>query len=162
MDITIVGVDPGSTTGIFVLHTRDGRADLSLSCSGQVKDYRSVLNTVSGIVVTDDRYLNCVLAVEKFVVGSRAGRSATPKGGENARVVVALLGTLPCFAYYRSASQVKPWATDKRLKAAGLLALTSSTHTRDAARHALFCAVHDGYLPDPLSDRWKLYEPETL
>jgi hypothetical protein len=47
---------------------------------------------------------------------------------------------------------VKPWATDERLEAAGLLDLTKGMrHARDAARHALFTAVKDGGVPDPLS-----------
>jgi hypothetical protein len=47
---------------------------------------------------------------------------------------------------------VKPWATDERLAAAGLLDPTKGMrHARDAARHALFCAVRDFGLPDPLS-----------
>jgi hypothetical protein len=52
----------------------------------------------------------------------------------------------------RSASTVKPWATDARLERAGLLDLTAGMrHARDAARHALFCAVKNCGLPDPLS-----------
>jgi hypothetical protein len=49
---------------------------------------------------------------------------------------------------------VKPWAVDKRLHAAGLLDMTAGMrHARDAARHALFCAVKDYGLPDPLSSK---------
>lgn len=52
----------------------------------------------------------------------------------------------------RPAAAVKPWATDKRLEAAGLMAPTEKfTDARDAARHALYCAVADLGLPDPLS-----------
>jgi hypothetical protein len=55
-------------------------------------------------------------------------------------------------SYARSAADVKPWATDTRLQAAGLLDLTKGMrHARDAARHALFCAVCDFGLTDPLS-----------
>lgn len=51
----------------------------------------------------------------------------------------------------RPAGMVKPWATDKRLEAAGLLeAAGSSPHVRDAGRHLLFSACQAG-LPDPLS-----------
>jgi hypothetical protein len=47
---------------------------------------------------------------------------------------------------------VKPWATDKRLTAAGLLAMTAKmADARDACRHALYTAVHDAGIPDPLS-----------
>ncbi len=54
----------------------------------------------------------------------------------------------------RHSSAVFPWATDKRLRAAGLYeATTGLVHARAASRHALFAAVHDGGLPDPLSRR---------
>jgi hypothetical protein len=49
---------------------------------------------------------------------------------------------------------VKPWATDTRLAAAGLMEPTTGMrHARDAARHALFAAVKTYGLPDPLSAR---------
>ena len=52
---------------------------------------------------------------------------------------------------WRSASDVKPWARG-RLARAGLLDMTvKSVDARDAAMHALFSAVHDAGLPDPLS-----------
>jgi hypothetical protein len=54
----------------------------------------------------------------------------------------------------RTAALVKPWATDKRLVAAGLLDITRGLpHARDGARHALFSAHHDSGAPDPLSSR---------
>jgi len=98
------------------------------------------------------------LAAERFVVGPRAGRSRTPSGGAAARTV---LGDLEAWAdslgidfVLRSASEVKPWATDARLAAAGLLEPTTGMrHARDGARHALFCACKTYGLPDPLSAR---------
>ena len=57
-----------------------------------------------------------------------------------------------CKLHIRTAGEVKPWATDKRLHTAGLLDLTAGMrHARDAARHALYSAVRDYGLPDPLS-----------
>jgi hypothetical protein len=56
--------------------------------------------------------------------------------------------------FQRPAAHVKPWATDERLEAAGLLEATKGMrHARDAARHALFAACKDGGIPDPLSKR---------
>ena len=53
-----------------------------------------------------------------------------------------------------NAARVKSWAKHERLDAAGLLEVTNGmTHARDAARHAMFVAVHDGGAPDPLSRR---------
>ena len=54
----------------------------------------------------------------------------------------------------RPAGLVLPWATNHRLAAAGLMAPTvGMPHARDAARHALYAAVRDGGMPDPLSTR---------
>jgi hypothetical protein len=51
----------------------------------------------------------------------------------------------------RCAADVKPWATDKRLEAAGMLGHTSDMkHANDAARHALYTAKHDARMEDPL------------
>jgi hypothetical protein len=50
------------------------------------------------------------------------------------------------------AAAVKPWVTDRRLEAAGLLALTSRMHhARDAARHALFALAKAEVFAHPLS-----------
>ena len=92
-----------------------------------------------------------LVAVERFVVRGRAIADQRLTLDQ-----VANLQTLHPGAKVRSASEVKPWATDDRLEKAGLLAATKGMrHSRDAARHALFAAVHDGGLPDPLSKDWK-------
>ncbi|TDB80191.1 hypothetical protein E1091_19330 [Micromonospora fluostatini] len=100
-----------------------------------------------------------VVAYERFVVGRRAGQSSSAAAGERTRTMV---GEVEAWArgaqwrrvYARSAAEVKPWATDLRLAAAGLLDLTKGMrHARDAARHALYCAVRDLGLADPLSRR---------
>ncbi|MET0423635.1 MAG: hypothetical protein ABW046_07165 [Actinoplanes sp.] len=98
------------------------------------------------------------IALEQFVVGRRAARSSSPAAGAVTRSMVGVVtswSSLPNLTLrQRSASEVKPWATDKRLHAAGLLDPTiGMRHARDAARHALFCAVSDYGLPDPLSSR---------
>jgi hypothetical protein len=105
-----------------------------------------------------------IVGVERFVLGAKSYRSGSP-GGVTRDLVGQLIeafndhdstadGRLGGRFFQRNASQVKAWATDARLDAAGLLAATKGmTHARDAARHALFAAVHDGGIPDPLSQR---------
>lgn len=141
----VIGVDPGGTTGICVF---DGA-------------YRDLLQTTPGLVVPIVRALmhvapDSVLAIERFVVGYRASRSSTPKAGEITRgLIVALVNAgsdLGVRVIQRSASEVKPWATDARLTAAGITA-KGMPHARDGARHALFAAVRDCGLPDPLSKK---------
>ncbi|MCL2781625.1 MAG: hypothetical protein FWD74_09115, partial [Actinomycetia bacterium] len=103
-----------------------------------------------------------LIAVERFVVGSRAARSRAPGGGAAAQAVIAELVALvrelarerDAALAARSAATVKLWAADKRLAAAGWLRATEGMpHARDAARHALFAAVAAGVVPDPLSAR---------
>lgn len=143
----VIGVDPGRTTGIAVY---DGLGDAEL------------LQTTPGVVhEVVDALLSCIgphrprlVAIERFVVGTRASRSASAKAGETTRELIGMVRATAirhnAAVVERSASEVKPWATDKRLEAAGLL-VRGMPHACDAARHALYAAVKDGGLPDPLS-----------
>lgn len=194
MTVSIIGIDPGGTTGVALLQMwpgDDGAPRYCLPISFQVKGMGAgaenvvtrlreefgLLFATSGI---NRRKL--VFAVEAFVVGSRAGRSATPQAGELARKIIGQVHALALdleanVVVSRSASQVKAWATDVRLKAATgavgpgdgrhgtggvpmpslLVATQGKPHARDAARHALFAAVQDVRWPDPLS---RLYAAE--
>jgi hypothetical protein len=94
--------------------------------------------------------------VEGFAPGHGAG--SVMKAGRVTRDQVRELedaaGQYGVVMSERYMGRVKPWATDKRLEAAGLLALTAGgAHCRAAMRHALFCATHDCGYPDPLSRR---------
>lgn len=143
----VIGVDPGLTTGICVLDLGDMSAEL-VQCTPT-----AVLPILRGITEGD---VVAVLAVERFVVGPRAARSSTPRAGQITRELIEELRAWghPDRCVLRSASQVKPWATDERLAAAGLLAPGKGMpHARDGARHALFSAVADCGAPDPLSSR---------
>jgi hypothetical protein len=150
--VFIVGIDPGPVVGVtrlFLGTVWDGRM-LGESGVGQVDP------SLLGALLTGLEPYRPTIAIERFVVGSRAGRSATAKAGEEARNVVTYVdewaARLGFPVFMRSAAEVKPWATDERLKAAGLLDITAGMrHARDAARHALFCAVKTYGLPDPLS-----------
>lgn len=144
MNTRVIGIDPGPTPGIVRLELGQHRitgVDV-VQCSGSA--LWDVLQAL-----TADWYV-----VEKFVVRGRASRSSTPGAGEETRGQIGALSRLFPGIVERSASQVKPWATDARLDAAVLLEdLKGMRHARDAARHALFAAVHDLGLPDPLSRR---------
>lgn len=147
---TVLGIDPGQTTGIYLLDA-DERAGEYLQASPGV-----VLIVVRGLLEREDI---AVLAIERFVVGPRAARSSTPKAGQIARELIVSVASMGEAEFgtkvvLRAAAEVKPWATDARLDAAGLLASTKGApHARDAARHALFAAVKDCGIPDPLSRR---------
>lgn len=149
----VVGVDPGATTGICALTYLD-------AVDGLYAGPAIVLETAAGDAVDlivrilaehRRRRYETLLAVEQFVVSQRAAHSATAQAGQVTRELIAeLTGHAPM--YVRSAATVKPWATDRRLRAAGLYAATKGyNHARDAARHALYTAVKTHAAPDPLS-----------
>ena len=139
---TVIGIDPGPIPGIVLLEVVAGR----LVTTEAAQCTAGILWDVVRAIDAD------LLAVERYVVGRRAGRSATSSAGQITRDQVGALQRLYPDARLRNAGQVKPWATDTRLEAAGLLELCKGMrHARDAGRHALYAAVHDGGLTDPLS-----------
>jgi hypothetical protein len=149
----ILGIDPGPIPGIVRLQLDDHGALVDAQAMQITPD---LIDPVLCMLAQDDRP---VVAVERFVVGNRAARSSTAQAGEATRgligAVEAWAFAYGCKLHARAAADVKPWATDKRLEAAGLLEplTTGMRHARDAARHALFCAVRDYGLADPLSSK---------
>lgn len=156
-----IGIDPGPTPGFGLLIWSEEtgrlvRAEL-VQCS----------RLLAPVVL--DALISCCpsggpiyVQAETFVVGRRAGKLKTPKGGKAARELGAELqaGATPLTHgsqwRERTASIVKGWATTDRLAKAGLLELSAgSIHARDGLRHALFTACRDGGLTDPLSSSWK-------
>lgn len=150
MSWLVVGIDPGPTPGIVALYD-NGKSSV-IQC-----DRHSTRSIVGMLLML--KYERRTLAVERFVLGPRAARSRTPQAGADTRSLIESLRECALMVWdtefvERSASAVKPWATDARLTATGLLDLTKGmTHARDAARHALFAAVHAGLMPDPLSKK---------
>lgn len=146
----VIGVDPGSTTGLAVLTLVDGRYQCEQVLQVPAGDVPKVFEDLFSWDIDGTTRI----ATEAFMIRGRAARSRTPKGGEHARRINGWIhGTFPArMVTSRSASQVKKWATDRRLAAAGILGQTMGMgHARDAQRHALFAARMDLQWPDPLS-----------
>lgn len=160
MNWLVIGVDPGPTPGIVALHgtttQTHGVAASVIQC-----DHDSAALVIRALLSTVDTHdpsgKQPIVAVERFVAGYRASRSRTASAGATTRDLVgALYEAVRGVARFeqRPAAAVKPWATDARLAAAGLLDPTRGMpHARDAARHALYAAVHAQLMPDPLSPR---------
>jgi len=153
---TVIGVDPGPTPGVAVLTLQAG----ALAYADVFQCTHAILPTlVNALILPPDEFgpnergPRYTVALEKFVIGRKSMRAGA--AGHLTRAVIAdLRGGLPDYVFVleRSAAAVKPWATDDRLDRAGLWTITKGMpHARDAARHALFCAVHDRRLPDPLT-----------
>jgi hypothetical protein len=152
----VIGIDTGPIPGIVRLHLDAGRLR-------EVEALQCTWPLASLLVASllDDNHSEwplTLVAVERFAIGAKSKAS-----GRAGRITRDLVGQLQMVAQEhgaryveRTASEVKPWATDIRLAHAGLLEPTKGmTHARDAGRHALFAAVKDGGLPDPLSKGFK-------
>jgi hypothetical protein len=158
VNAVVIGVDPGVTTGIVALHV--GRVSAGEApCSPSVVQCDhltalTVIDALAGVNTGTGAGDPVVLAAESFVVSGRSARSTNSQAGRITQDLLAELKAWPVFTrvLVRPAGAVKPWATDERLAAAGLL-VPDMRHARDAGRHALFAAVHDYAQPDPLSSR---------
>lgn len=148
----VLGIDPGETTGLCALEFSDGRLTNYWICQCNLDSATSVAK-----LFAEQRYASTLWCTEKFVVSNRAGRSSSSKAGANTRDLVGRLLAIAEMReepfYTRSASEVKTWATNNRLKSAGIAPVGG--HSADAARHALFAAVKAGLCKDPLSKEWK-------
>lgn len=150
--IRVIGIDPGPTPGLVRLLFVDG----VLITVDVVQCSSSMLMPIALSLLQGDR-IETYLQVERFVIGRASMRSGSPGAVTRDQVgrlleVAASIGGV--YHVQRPATEVKAWATDKRLSAAALIAPTKGmTHARDAARHALFCAVADGKIRDPLSTK---------
>lgn len=168
--LTVIGVDPGVTTGIAWLRYDEGllcAKPMLIQCSQGAVTF--IVGSLIGRYQLDDAWEyrepaegdRTVLAYEKFVVRYRAGRVSDAKASELTRNLIGWLEGLETSRAKpvitgRSAAEVKPWATDNRLNALGLgLSAGGMSHARDACRHALFAAVRDHNIPDPLSRKAK-------
>jgi hypothetical protein len=152
--VSVIGVDPGPTTGISIL---DYMYDtLSVWTVLQV-DGDSAQGVLEAIMRRRTETLgNAVVKryaqVEPFVTGQSAGTRG-PKADYTRQEAFKLVELLQLWGYavkLRKAADVKTWATDKRLEKARILRPPENRHGNDASRHALYTAVHDAYLPDPL------------
>ena len=154
---TVIGVDVGPIPGIVVLGFKDHR----LIGPGVVQTSANLApEIVSWMLDHTTRFRGgkIVVQAEKFVVGHRSARSSSAGAGQITRDLIGELRRVTagqCPFVQHSAAMVKPWATDARLEAAGLLDATKGMrHARDGARHALYAACKYGGIPDPLGKRW--------
>jgi hypothetical protein len=154
--IVAIGMDPGPIPGIVRLTYSDDR-DLLMADVVQCSAHTALdlLEVLLRVPAGTEVYFQ----VEKFVIGKGSYRSGSP--GARTRDMVGSAITMVqsgrlCVVTQRPAVAAKQWATDKRLDAAGLLdEVKGMQHAKDAARHALYTAVAEGKIPDPLSRKAK-------
>lgn len=150
---SVIGVDPGPSTGIAFLDYVGDQLTGFMSIQIDGKSAVPCLEAILARYYSNPSTIQMRLAqVEAFITGKSAGTK-----GEDAEVTRQLAFNiaerLQMWGYsvqLRKKADVSTWASDKRLKASGLLRPPENRHANDASRHGLFVAVHDGYKPDPL------------
>lgn len=150
----VIGIDPGPTTGVAVLQWCSEPDAWNFAPNGTRVfqcNHGAALDLFDWL---SEAYPYARVAIERWVIGNVS--RASKKDGQITRDLIGRLWAHADHAEHviqrRSASDVKPWATDDRLAHARLLDPTKGMgHARDAARHALYSAVKDYGAPDPMS-----------
>lgn len=145
--VNIIGVDPGPATGLVTLHWPKG----VITWPPEIHAYQcDAASAPLLLVMLLQTHRNWVGQMEHFVHGNLP----------NSPITVALENELADVAENwglrlarRPMATVKPWASEKRLAAAGLIKAVPAkmVDARAAGRHAVYCAVNGAHLPDPLS-----------
>jgi hypothetical protein len=150
-------IDPGSTTGIAVAYWDEE----SWLHPGAYQCDASSAPALLAWLAGQNKPLRVLRAqVEEFRPGTGAGGRGPHASVTRTLVddLTAVLARHRASVHVRCAADVKPWATDRRLSAAGLLEICRGQgHATDAFRHLLFCACHDCGVPDPLSTMRRSY-----
>lgn len=152
-----VGIDPGYDNGVCFLDFRGGVLIGKTLVSVNHESARGVLGAILHARYRSNGIRRRIGSVEAWVDG-KPGTSAGDKAKVTRQLVMEFAEELEEFGYavqVRKAADVKPWATDKRLEAAGIYGKDSALHgagrhAADGARHALFGAWESGICPNPL------------
>ena len=151
MTINIIGVDPGPCTGVVTLHWPNG---------DRYAWWPPVIGAYQCSSESAPRLLGWLLSthhdegwdagqIESFVVGN------LPPSPTTIRMVSELADVAEAWGLHltrRPMAAVKPWANENRLKKSGLITAVPAkmVDAIAAGRHALYCAVRDAGVPDPL------------
>jgi hypothetical protein len=156
---SVVGIDPGPTTGICLIEFVAGYGYPLPECNITLIQANSgtalrVLEAYLSHFYADERITKRYAQVEKFVTGSSAGTRGA-KADLTRQYVMKFAELLQLFGYgvkIRPAADMKSWATGRRLTAAGVPKQPDTMrHAADSAGHCLFAAVKDAQMKDPLA-----------
>lgn len=155
--VVILGGDPGDTTG-YLLGAWGRDSGKVIAAQAYSCDIGAAPHLLSMLLQAFPGLVDA-LALEAFDTRQRGARLA----GTNPTAIREVIETLRGIAVRngithvaaRPPGHVKPWAqAGTRFEASGLSKITSKmADAKDAGKHALFCAVHDFGIPDPLSKR---------
>lgn len=152
-----IGADPGPATGLMFMDYEDARLVgwSAITVPGQC----AVVTLKAHILAyyAGNHVAKRVGSIEHFVTGQSAG-SRGKAADVTRQLEMEIAEILQMFGYkttIRPAADVKPWATDKRLVAAGIplsvVGRTEFRHAMDGGRHCIYGAREAGVIPDPLA-----------
>jgi hypothetical protein len=152
--LVVLGIDPGPHTGFLLAGWRPGEVRAALAAMA----WQCSAAEAPGLLATICTQYGPLIAAAGLEL-FRSGPRAQKLQGTRADITRAGVVTLAALCAehgipvaQRPAADVMNWASDERLEAAGLLAVTAGKqHARAAGRHGLSCAVRHCGLPDPLS-----------
>jgi hypothetical protein len=150
-----LGIDPGGTSGLLLGAWALGRHKTPLFTRNWQCDMAATPELLEWILGSHGASIG-VVAIEAW--DERGRKTAGFSASAMTRLISELYGIAdsrnPGHVRVRPARDVKPWATDRKLEAAGLrpeLFPAAMKHSKDGARHALFAACKDLGLRDPMS-----------
>lgn len=137
--LRIIGIDPGETTGIAVLHVYDGEVVVADALHHDSMQAPHWLHRMLGLNFTG----TTEVVIERFTIsqrtlqGTRSGPMETLYTIGALRYVCDQYGLAP---FFQTPSQAKSAYSDETLRDLDLWPRTSGPHERDALRHALLHA----------------------
>ena len=148
--ITVLGIDPGGTTGLSVVRW-SSLAGWALLSTEEFPGAPSA--TITRAATLGHRFEGLkFIAAERFVEGHRSTRLARTAGSTKARAVLGGLYSLQWPVALAPAAHWKAWMTPARWEAIGFRFPPSTNHDdhRCAAGVAVYLMVKKGFAPDPL------------
>lgn len=148
---TVLGVDPGTTTGLALLHLNDKAPALQLGRQYGWKDGADTvfrLSKVMAIRRTAGATAECAVAAERFMVSAATAR----RGQAYVEDAMFMLGVVRAAGMFNDVevvlgqvSAAKKLISDDVLKQLDLYQ-RGLRHANDAARHAAMLALKKGWL----------------
>ena len=151
MSISVIGVDPGPASGLVTLHWPN-HAPADIWGDPVIRAYQCSADSAPGLLLMLlAQHENWTGQIEHFVP-SNLPNSPTTVRLEN--VLAGIAEECGVHLARHPMAAVKPWASDRRMMRAGLWGSAipaKMVDARAAGRHALYCAVKDAGVPDPMS-----------
>src|SRR6476661_1054828 len=145
----VIGVDPGETTGIVRIEYRMVGESIESNGfwypTGDPIVIQCAHKSVHAILTWLTTVGNVIISHERFVVSSRSSRLRKAASSQITRDLNGWIDGLRCKCVRvveHRAADVKPWATDEKMAALGLVLPPEMRHARDAAKQAAYAGCH--------------------